>query len=238
MRLSVLIPVYNERKRIRDTIKRVIIYFENTEPDFELILINDGSTDETLQICVEQAGAEQRIRVISYPVNRGKGYAILRGLKAAQGELLLFMDADMATPLKEYLKLREIMFSEKLDLVLGARVKDETDIAVHNPIYRRFVGRIFNMFVRMIVLPHIKDSQCGFKLYTRSAYQAIASRQVIHDFSFDVEHLYITRKLGLKIKEVGVQWSNVANTTVSVFRSALPMLINLFRIRWHHRRGY
>jgi dolichyl-phosphate beta-glucosyltransferase len=238
MQLTVLIPVYNEKKRIPATIKQLMEFFKRTEPDFELILVNDGSIDETLHICAEQARSEPRIRVLSYAVNQGKGYAIWTGLKAAQGELLLFMDADLATPLKEYSKLKNILLSEKLDLAIGSRVKEEADIVVRHPIYRRFVGRIFNMFVRMIVLPHVKDSQCGFKLYTRNAYQAIASRQTINNLSFDVEHLYIAQKLGLNVKEVGVQWSNVANTTVSVFRSALPMLFSLFRIRWHHCRKY
>jgi hypothetical protein len=127
---------------------------------------------------------------------------------------------------------------EKLDLIIGSRIKEGAHIAIRHSIYRRFAGRIFNMFVRMIVLSHVKDSQCGFKLYTRNAYQIISSRQTINNLSFDVEHLYIAQKLGLNVKEVGVQWSNVANTTVSVFRSALPMLFSLFRIRWHHRRKY
>ena len=238
MQLTVLIPVYNEKKRITATIKQVMEFFKRTEPDFELILVNDGSTDETLHICAEQARSEPRIRVFSYAANQGKGYAIWTGLKAAQGERLLFMDADLATPLKEYSKLKNVLLSEKLDLAFGSRVKEGADIVVRHPIYRRFVGRIFNMFVRMIVLSHVKDSQCGFKLYSRNAYQAISSRQTINNLSFDVEHLYIAQKLGLNVKEVGVQWSNMANTTVFVFRSALPMLFSLFRIRWHHRRKY
>lgn len=238
MRLSVLIPVYNENKRLPATIKRVVEFFRETEPEYEVILVNDGSTDDTLKICLEYAKSDPRIKVLSYEVNRGKGYAVWTGLKAAQGELLLFIDADLATPLKEYLKLKNILSSEKLDLAVGSRVKDESDIIIRHPIYRRYAGRIFNLFVRIIVLPGVKDSQCGFKLYTKSAYKAIASRQIIHGFSFDVEHLYIARNLKLKMKEVGVQWSNVDNTTVSVFRSAVPMLIDLFQIRRHHRRNF
>jgi dolichyl-phosphate beta-glucosyltransferase len=234
MKLSVVIPVYNEKKRITQTLDACLGFFREQEPSFELLVVNDGSTDTTEEIVRGYAAQHPEVSVISYPHNQGKGYAVREGMRKASGDLLLFMDADLATPLKEYLKLRQLLEHDRLDLVIGSRVKEESDIEVHQPLYRRFVGRIFNLLVRTIALPGIKDSQCGFKLYTRRAYTQIAERQTITDFSFDVEQIFIARRTGLLLKEVGVKWRNDANTTVSVTRSALPMLINLFRIRWRH----
>ncbi|MFC1517584.1 dolichyl-phosphate beta-glucosyltransferase [Candidatus Margulisiibacteriota bacterium] len=235
MKLSVVVPVYNEKKRITKTIEESLQYFRKNEPDFELILVNDGSNDSTLEIIQRFAKNNAEIKIVSYHPNHGKGYAIQQGLQKAQGDLALFMDADLSTPLHEYKLLKDNLNAGKLDFVIGSRVKDESDIEIKQPLYRRFVGRIFNLLVRIIALPGIKDSQCGFKLFTRKTYRLLIQKQTIFGFSFDVEYLYIARKNDLKFKEIGVKWSNDFNTRVSVLSSAPTMLINLFKIKWRHR---
>ncbi len=233
--LSIVIPVYNEKKRILATLEATLRSFREQKRDFEVLVVNDGSTDTTLELVNGAARQAPEIKVISYAQNRGKGHAVREGMRNASGDLLLFMDADLSTPLTEFTKCEELLLKNKLDMVIGSRIKQGSAIGVHQPLYRRFVGRAFNLLVQFIALPGIHDSQCGFKLYTRKAYTFIAARQKIENFSFDVEHIFIARKAGLRLAETGVEWSNDSNTTVSVFRSALPMFLDLFKVRWYHR---
>ena len=236
MYLSVVVPLYNEEKNIKETARRVGAYLSLMNEPWELILVNDGSTDRTGQILREMTSppGQSSLKPLHETVNHGKGFACRQGVKQARGRYVLLTDADLSSPIKEVDKL--IAALEKgAQVACGSRALRAKDCDVQQSFKRQVSGRIFNFFVQSLVLPGVLDSQCGFKCFTREAAQKLFSTQKLDGFSFDVEVLYLARKFGYKIAEVPVMWSQAPESHVSLFRDATRMLKDLFKIKELHK---
>ncbi|OIO66627.1 glycosyl transferase [Candidatus Woesearchaeota archaeon CG_4_10_14_0_2_um_filter_57_5] len=223
--LSIVIPAYNEEARIGKTLAQI----RKHVPHAELIVVDDGSSDGTVALA-RRAGA----KVLVNERNRGKGYSVRRGMLAAQGGLILFSDADLSTPITEL--PRFLSLARDHDVVIGSRSVTGSRVVVHQPLYRELIGKTFNLLVQVMAVPGIKDTQCGFKLFSRDAARVFSVCR-LDGFSFDVEALFVARKLGFSIKEEPVEWRNAAGSKVHPVRDALRMLRDLFVIRWNWMRG-
>lgn len=210
--LTVVIPAYNEEVRLARSLPIVLEYLHKQTYTWEVLVVNDGSRDDTAGVA-ERFGGE-RVRVITNQPNRGKGYSIRRGMLEARGQWRLFTDADMSTPI-EAIDTFWPYTEEGFDVVIGSRGLPESDLAVRQPKSRELVGRLFNTIVQVFLVPGIADTQCGYKLFSAKAAQDIFPRQTLHGFAFDVEILTIAHKLGYKIKEAPVKWVNDPGSKVS-----------------------
>ena len=194
-------------------------------------MVDDGSQDATAE-AAQCSGA----RVIANPGNRGKGYAVRNGMLQAQGEWALFSDADLSSPIEELEKLWRITEKESAEVAIGSRALDRSLIGVHQPFFRDRVGRLFNLVMRLATGLPFHDTQCGFKLFHARAAKEIFSRQRLDGFGFDVEALYIARRLGFKCLEVPVKWNDVAGTKVSLWRGVAAFL-DPIQVRWNGLTG-
>lgn len=230
--LSIIIPAYNEEKRLPSTLDAVNQYLRSHPWDFaEVVVVNDGSRDATADVA-RRAGA----RVLENPGNRGKGYSVRHGMLEAAGDWALFSDADLATPIEELEKLWRIAGNENAPVAIGSRALDRSLIGVHQPWHREAMGRVFNLVMRVVTGLPFHDTQCGFKLFERAAAREIFSRQQLYGFGFDVEVLYIARLLGYRVLEVPVHWNDVAGTTVSA-RRGLAAFGDVLKVRWNGLNG-
>jgi len=235
MKVSIIIPVFNEARRLPHSLDKIISFFNDAAIPFEVMVVNDGSTDGSKEIVCQYREKYREIILIDCPVNRGKGYAVGQGVSMATGDLLLFTDADLSTPINEYVRFNNLIHSG-YDIVIGSRRIRGADIRIRQPLHRRVLGAGFGLLTELVFLRGIKDSQCGFKLFKSSvAHQAFAQRKV-DGFSFDVEVLYIARKrLHARIREVPVRWSDSAKySKVKAGRETFRMLKDLVRIRLLH----
>ncbi|MES2463807.1 MAG: dolichyl-phosphate beta-glucosyltransferase [Armatimonadota bacterium] len=246
--LSVVIPAFNEANRLVRTLDATADFLEDRGESYEIIVVDDGSLDETATIArqwgqnrVFKAGV---CKVLNYEGNRGKGYAVRYGVLRSIGNRVLFMDADLATPIEEIRKLEAALGQDEntsfVQLAIGSRDVRSSQLLVRQPFYREAAGRVFNKIVQVLATPGIHDTQCGFKLLTHSAAQAIFSRCTLDGFSFDVEAIYIARRLGYSIAEVPVRWSHQEGaaafaTKGAYLRHGLRMIRDLIRIRSAHR---
>jgi dolichyl-phosphate beta-glucosyltransferase len=234
--LSVVIPAYNEQARLLPTLERITRYFDGRGLDFEVVVVDDGSQDHTLEIARQFASRSQRIRVLHNVINRGKGGAVRRGVAASRGERILFTDTDLSTPIEELEKLATRMDADsRIGVVIGSRGVRGAELKLHQPWYREMMGKTFNLLVQLIVFPGIRDTQCGFKLFGRDVARKVFRQMTISGFGFDVEVLYLARKMGAKIEEVPVVWTNALGSKVSPVRDSLRMFGDLLRIRLRHR---
>jgi dolichyl-phosphate beta-glucosyltransferase len=237
--LSVVIPAYNEAARLGNTLRAVVDYLRKNSPDAEVIVVDDGSSDETAEIarqCFLDAG-NLRTSVISYKSNLGKGRAVRLGLLAARGDVTLFSDADLSTPITEASKLVEPIVNGQFDLTFGSRALDRQLIGVHQPWRREQGGRIFNLVVRLATGLPFWDTQCGFKAFRMSACRPLVEAATVDRFGFDVELLYLAFRAGLKLKEVPVRWDHNEGSKVSVVSDSFKMLNEVGLIRQQARRG-
>lgn len=237
MELSVIIPAYNEEKRIRKTLELIVTYLDKKKHNYEIIVVNDGSTDKTKEVvleCIKDA-RNKKIKIQSNPCNKGKGYSVKQGFLAATKLWVLFTDADLSTPIEELETC--IRHAGTAAVVIGSRNLPMSQIVVKQPFLRSTLGKLFPSFVRLLLLPKIRDSQCGFKLFRKDVAAAIAQRQRIDGFCFDVEQLYIARQLGFVIQEVPITWSNDERSKIHVVRDSILMFFDLLRIRWNALRG-
>ncbi len=225
--LSVIVPTYNEEKRIVKTLKAINQFFAKKAISFEILVVDDGSRDKTAQVVEELAIAQ--LRFLSYGRNRGKGYAINYGVKHAQADWILFTDADNSTPIEEFDKLWPESTNYKI--IIGSRYLPESHIAVPQPTPRVILSRLGNLLVQFLILPGIKDTQCGFKLFQRSAAKVIFARQTIWGWGFDMEILRIAKELGIKIKEVPINWYNDDQSRIQSSRVFFKTLSELFAIK-------
>jgi dolichyl-phosphate beta-glucosyltransferase len=232
-RLSVVIPAYNEERRLSKSLGRIRAFLEARAESFEILVADDGSRDATAAVAAAEGGPA--LRVLRSDRNRGKGHAVRRGMLAARGERRLMTDADLSTPLEELPSL-EARLDAGFDVAIGSRAVRGARIEVHQSLFRETAGRAFNVLVRLLLLPGVRDTQCGFKLYTARAAQAAFERVRLDGFSFDVEALYVARRLGLRMTEVPVLWRNDAATRVGGLSGALAFL-DLLRIRLNGMRG-
>ncbi|MEX1123838.1 MAG: bifunctional glycosyltransferase family 2/GtrA family protein [Patescibacteria group bacterium] len=233
MTISVIVPAYNEAKRIVPTLKAISDYFVKRNEDYELIVVDDGSRDNTRQVC-ESLGINE-LRVIDYGGNRGKGYAVNFGVKAARGDWILFTDADNSTPIEELDKL--LPHRDSFDVLVGSRYAAGGRVLVKQPLLRRAASRFGNILVQLLLLPGIRDTQCGFKLFSRPAAAIIFERQTIFGWGFDMEILRIAWESGYRIKEVGVEWSNDEATRLQPSKVFLKTFAEMLRIKSNSLRG-
>jgi glycosyltransferase involved in cell wall biosynthesis len=226
--LSIIIPAYNEEKRLPATLQRIHCYLQKASWEFiEIIVVNDGSHDATASVA-KAAGA----RVLPNPGNRGKGYSVRHGMLAAEGDWALLTDADLSAPIEELDKLWTAAEREDAAVAIGSRALDRSLIGVHQPLLRENIGRLFNLVMRVITGLPFHDTQCGFKLFEAGAAREIFRRQRLDGFGFDVEVLFVARLLHYKCLEIPVKWNDVAGTKVSLGRG-LGAFLDLLRVRWN-----
>lgn len=232
--LSVVIPAYNEATRITPTLTQIVEWLDSSERRYEVIVINDGSTDTTSAVVTEITGWAPHVRLHSFPENRGKGAAVREGLRLAQHERVLFMDADGSTGIDQLPRLEQAL-NQGADIAIGSRAVRSEDTELHALWYRKFLGRALNTLVNFLVVPGIADTQCGFKLFTAAAAKQIAHKQQLERFSFDLEQLFLARLDGLRIAEVAVTWSHVPGSKVHLLRDGIAMIRDAVWIRWLRR---
>jgi len=237
--LSIVIPAYNEAVRLGKTLETVVDYMRRNYPEGEVIVVDDGSQDETAELArrtLANSGAF-RTSVISYKSNLGKGRAVRLGLLAARGEVALFSDADLSTPITEAPKLFEPILSNEADVTFGSRALDRKLIGVHQPWRREQGGRFFNLVVRLATGMPFWDTQCGFKAFKMSACRPLVEAATIDRFGFDVELLYLAYRAGLRLREVPVRWDHNEGSKLSLFSDSFKALSEVGLIRRQARRG-
>jgi dolichyl-phosphate beta-glucosyltransferase len=230
--ISIIIPAYNEEKRLPATLGGIRGYLESANWEFaEIVVVDDGSRDRTVEVA-RAAGA----RVLQNPGNRGKGYTVRHGMMKARGDWALFTDADLSAPIAELEKLWTAAGDAQAQVAIGSRAVDRSLIGVHQPLLREITGRFFNLVMRTVTGLPFRDTQCGFKLFEAAAAREIFRRQLLEGFGFDVEVLFIARRLGYRTLEVPVHWNDVAGTKVSLVRGMAAFLDPL-RVRWNGLTG-
>ncbi|HEX4595839.1 MAG TPA: dolichyl-phosphate beta-glucosyltransferase [Bryobacteraceae bacterium] len=233
--LSIVIPAFNEAGRLPNTLDRILEWLSAQRFKFqEIIVVDDGSRDATAGVVDEYSKPPSPVRLLRNPGNRGKGYAVRHGMLDAEGEWILYTDADLSTPIEELQKLQAGAAAQDAVVAIGSRAVNRSLVAVHQSPFREYSGRFFNIVMRALTGLPFRDTQCGFKLYRADAAKAIFSRQEQDGFSFDVEDLVIAKKLGLRAIEVPVRWANVEGTKVTLAQG-LKSFTDLLQIRKDHR---
>jgi dolichyl-phosphate beta-glucosyltransferase len=225
--ISVVVPAYNEARRLGRTLQRITAHLDRECPDYELLIVDDGSSDATSERARSLGGP--RATVLRHEPNRGKGFAVRRGMLAARGRLRLMTDADLSTPIEELARLRAALGGDG-GVAIGSRALPGSRIEVRQPAYRESVWRLFNLLVRVLALPGLRDTQCGFKLFSADAAQQAFGAARLDGFGFDVEALFLARKHGYSIVEVPVTWRNDAATHVTLRRGLLAF-VDVARVR-------
>ena len=230
--LSIVIPAYNEELRIAQTLRVIRTYLQQQPFTAEILVVDDGSQDGTAATVRALDAALPPVRLLRNGRNRGKGFSVRQGFLHADGEYLLFSDADLSTPIEEVEKLF-VALNEPCDIAVGSRALPESRVEVHQPHYREYLGRLFNRCVQTVAVPGIQDTQCGFKCFRRETALAICDRMTAEGFGFDVEMLYLARRLGYRVREVPVVWRNSPQSRVRMWQDPVWMLRDLWRIRWN-----
>ncbi len=237
--LSIIIPAYEEQERLGDSVRKILAYIGDEKLDAELIIVDDGSKDQTTEIA-ETACAEFpaiSTKVIRYEENRGKGYAVKTGLLAARADIALFSDADLSTPISELPKLVAPIQTGKFDVTFGSRALDRSLIGVHQPWRREQGGKVFNFIVRTLTRLPFWDTQCGFKAFNMRKFRPLLDVMQIERFGFDVEFLYVANLHNLKLQEIPVRWDHDERTKVNVFRDSQRMFNEVRLIRKNAKNG-
>ena len=235
--LSIVIPAFNEERRIGPTLTAVLAYAANSPRPIEIIVVDDGSSDGTARVAREALGTRPDTTVLVNDNNRGKGYSIRRGVLAARGELALVSDADLSTPIEEAGRLIAHLTALGRGLVIGSRALRDSRVEVHQNPMRELMGKVFNLVVRMLTGLPFHDTQCGFKLMTRADVTPIFEKARNDGFSYDVELIYVASRRGVPIKEVGVTWRNAPGSKVGMLSDPLRMLRDVWRVRRWYDRG-
>lgn len=228
--LAVVIPAYNEEQRITRTLERVRDYLASQAYTSVVLVVSDGSTDNTNMLVREFASNHPEFSLHDYSPNRGKGYAVRTGMLLAEASFVLFSDADLAAPIEEIEKLFP-QIEAGADIAIGSRPLKESNLAVRQPLYRELAGRTFNGLVQVLAIRGIKDTQCGFKLFRQAVARDVFSRCKLDRFGFDFEALMIARDLDYKIKEVPITWSHQEGSKVNLVRDGSRMILDLIRLR-------
>jgi dolichyl-phosphate beta-glucosyltransferase len=232
--LTIVIPAYNEESRLPATLTRVSEALELRGEPYEVLVVVNGSTDRTADVVKEAAAHDGNVRLIVTQL-RGKGRAVKIGIGEARGDRIVFADADLSTPIEEVIGLADRL-SEQHQVVIASR-EGSGARRVGEPYVRHLMGRVFNLLVRAMAVPGIQDTQCGFKAFTRRCAQDVFRRQRIVGFGFDVEVLYIARRLGYGIKEVPVTWEYAASSRVDPIKDTIRMFRDVLAVRWNDLRG-
>lgn len=229
--ISIVIPAYNEELRLRSTLSSVYEYLDKQGFSFEIVVVDDGSQDNTAGVVEEFATTHKEVRLLSYAPNSGKGFAVRTGMLSACGDYVLMNDADGASPIEE-IRLLLAAIGEGYEVAIGSRAKKDegrkTTVKAH--LHRKYMGNTFNLIVQSLLLPGLKDTQCGFKLFTRQCAQDVFSVSRLNGFAFDVEVLYICRLRNYKVKEVPINWTNITGSKVNVFTDSTRMFLDVLKI--------
>jgi glycosyltransferase involved in cell wall biosynthesis len=234
--LSIVIPAYNEGARLEQALDRVLTCAAERAWNAEILVVDDGSSDATAAIVRRWMDTHPNLQLIHNDGNRGKGYSVRNGLLQAKGDVVMFTDADLSSPIEE----AELLFAaleDGADVAIGSRWLDKQRQTIHQPLYRRFFGRCFNWVTRKVIGLPYKDTQCGFKAFKREAAQTIFRLQTIERWGFDPEILFIARKLKYKVVEVAVTWGHDERSRISYLRDGLKMLEEIAQIRKNSLRG-
>ena len=235
--LSIVVPAFNEQSRLPATLDLLAAWLSSGPyADAEVLVVDDGSTDDTASVVRRAAAQDVRFRLLQNPGNRGKGYAVRHGMLKAQGQWVLFTDADLSAPIGELPKLFEAGERTGAAVAIGSRALNRQLIGVHQQRWRELSGMFFNRVMRLITGLPFADTQCGFKLYRRDAAQRIFGLQKIDGFGFDVEDLFIAKRLGYVLTEVSVRWNNAEGTKVSTL-AGIKSFVDLLAIRWNGLTG-
>lgn len=234
---SIIIPAYNEAERIGASLDRILGYIAESRWSAEIIVVNDGSRDNTSQVVQEYSRRNPIIRVLENPGNRGKGYSVRNGMLNASGQVLLFTDADLSSPIEEANKLFAVVESGQADVAIGSRYLQSELQTRKQPLHRRMLGRAFNGALRMILGLSYVDTQCGFKAFNRKAVTTIFPNMKIERWGFDPEILFLARRYGLRVAEVAVSWAHDHRSKISPMRDGTRMLGELLRIRMNSVGG-
>jgi len=233
---SIVIPAYNESARLGATLEKVLAYLHAQGWDAEVIVVDDGSRDNTADIVRSFAAKDPALRLVENPGNRGKGYSVRNGMLHARGRIVLFSDADLSSPIEEAPKLFAALESGA-DIAIGSRwLRAETQTQ-RQPLHRQLFGRMFNLALRLTLGLHFADTQCGFKAFKQSAVQAIFPLQKIERWGFDPEILFLARKFKFKVEEVPVAWAHREGTSINPLLDGSRMVMEMLHIRWNDLMG-
>lgn len=236
--LSIVIPAYNEERRIARTLGETFDYLDQQPYSSEILVVDDGSSDRTEEVVLSfKSRAGDRLRLVKNPGNKGKGYAVRNGMLQAKGEIVLFCDADMSTPPGEIAKVIEPIENDRYDVVFGSRAIAGSRIEERQSAVREAIGRVGNLLLQTLTGLRFRDTQCGFKAFRRSAAQSAFSLQRIEGFGFDPEVLYIAQKQGWRLLETPVRWSHVEGSKVNAFATPIKVLLEVTTIRWNDILG-
>jgi glycosyltransferase involved in cell wall biosynthesis len=233
---SIVIPAYNESERIALTLERILAHVRERNWSAEILVVNDGSSDNTADIVRHYAEQHGNLALIENPGNRGKGFSVRNGMLHAAGEVVLFSDADLSSPIEE----ADMLFAALAagaDVAIGSRWLRAELQTQRQPLHRQLLGRVFNVLLRVILGLHYRDTQCGFKAFTRRATRLIFPLQHIERWGFDPEILFLAHKFGMKVEEVPVEWAHREGTRIHPVRDGLRMFFEILKIRWFSISG-
>jgi len=233
--LSIIVPSFNEEQRLPGSLEKIAAFVRERRPNTEVIVVDDGSTDKTAAVAESYKGKIPLLRVLSNGTNRGKGFSVRHGSLEAQGNVILFTDADLSSPIEEGEKLLAALATH--DVAIGSRAVDRSLIEAHQSAFREFAGIVFNRIVRIMLRLPFVDTQCGFKAFRRERCRIIFEQQTIERFGFDPELLYLARHHGLSTVEVPVRWAHSPATKVSLLKDSVQMFLDVFVIRWNALEG-
>jgi glycosyltransferase involved in cell wall biosynthesis len=235
--LSIVIPAYNEDQRLPKTLAAIVEFLKSKPYRAEIIVVDDGSTDHTAAAVTAARENFPELRLLSNNGNRGKGFSVRHGMLEARGEIALFTDADLSTPIEETDKLLAAIVEQGYDAAIGSRAVDRSLIEVHQSLIREYAGIFFNRLVRAIMGIAFSDTQCGFKAFRLDRTRVIFEQQRIERFGFDPELLFLAKRNGLRVAEVPVRWRHDAATKVNFPADGVHMFLELLLIRWNAVRG-
>ncbi len=236
MNYSFIIPAYNESERLNTSLPKVLDYIREHQLAAEVIVVNDGSTDDTADVVRRFAATSPEIRLLENPGNRGKGYSVRNGVLHGHGDVLLFTDADLSSPIYEAGKLFEAI-AHGADIAIGSRWLQAELQTERQPWYRQLYGRLFNLGLRIVLGLRYRDTQCGFKAFSRAAAQTVFSRQHVERWGFDPELLFVADKLKLRTVEVPVEWAHDHRSRINPLRDGFNMGVEILKVRWNDLRG-
>jgi glycosyltransferase involved in cell wall biosynthesis len=233
--LSIVIPSYNEERRLPPTLEKISAWLRSESLEAEILVVDDGSSDGTARVVADFAARMPGVRLVSNGQNFGKGYSVRHGMLESRAPIALFTDADLSAPIEEASKLLAAL--QTADVAFGSRAVNRRLISVHQSPFREFAGILFNKVVKLVLWIPFVDTQCGFKAFRMDRARILFQQQRVHRFGFDPELLFLARRHGLRAVEIPVRWAHDPHTKVSVYRDSLLMLLELFSIRWNAIRG-
>lgn len=233
MDLSVIIPAFNESLRLGPTLQKVVDYLSQKGFGYEVLVVDDGSTDGTGEVAL--AFASRGVRLLRQEVNRGKGAVVRIGVLASQGRAVLLLDADLSTPIEDLERL--LPHLPAAELVLGSRAVEGSDILQHQPFYREMMGRTFNFIIQVLGVRGLRDTQCGFKLLDGEVARSLFAELRIQRFAYDVELVWLAQRQGYRVVEVGVRWTDSPASKVNPLTDSVRMFWDVLALRWRDFRS-